>query len=688
MRPAGCVVAVVQARMGSTRFPGKVLQAIGDHPMLWHVIERTRQARHVQKVVVATSDRPGDDAIARSCERSGVACFRGSEDDVLDRFYHAARLHGADIIVRITADCPFIDPSVIDKVIEAFLEGDADYVSNTLRPSYPDGLDTEVFSFSALESAWKQATFHAEREHVTPFMRTSGLFLVKNVENDSDLGLRDIRLTVDEPVDLEFARALDARLEGNGTSSRLTDIMKVLEEEPELLRINGGLTRGEGYYRSLLSEPILPAQDLVLDRSLQLKSRAERVIPSVTQTFSKGPTQFVQGVCPVFLSHGRGSHVWDVDGNEYIDYINALGPVILGYDYPPVTEAAMEQLKSGVSFSLPTALEVELAELLVSLIPCAEMVRFGKNGSDATSGAVRVARAWTGREVIACCGYHGWQDWSVGATTRNAGVPRSVAALTVPFRYNDLASLEQVFAAYPRQVAAVIMEPLGVTLPESGFLETVLEICRREGALLIFDEVVTGFRIALGGAQSHFGVTPDLACFGKAMANGFPLSAVVGRTDVMELFDEVFFSLTFGGEAVSLAAALATIREMQEHDVVGHLWQLGATLKDGYNVLARELGLGGITWCEGLPPHTVMRFEETELASGSVLRSLFQQEVVSRGILFLVGINTSYSHSESDVERTLRVFRAGLEKVAQAIDSGDPTKWLKGEPVRPVFRQP
>ncbi|MCL6648799.1 MAG: aminotransferase class III-fold pyridoxal phosphate-dependent enzyme, partial [Chloroflexi bacterium] len=260
-----------------------------------------------------------------------------------------------------------------------------------------------------------------------------------------------------------------------------------------------------------------------LERSLALKARAARRIPTLAQTFSKAPTQFVQGVAPVYLERGAGSHVWDVDGNEYIDYPMALGPVILGHNEPAVTAAAIAQLERGIAFSLPHPLELELAELLVEVIPCAEMVRFGKNGSDATSGAIRAARALTGRDLIACCGYHGWQDWFIGTTSRSRGVPAAVRALTRVFRYNDLASLEQVFAEHPGQVAAVILEPVGVVPPQPGFLEGVRELAHRHGALLIFDEVVTGFRLALGGAQQLFGVTPDLACFGKALGNGFPV---------------------------------------------------------------------------------------------------------------------------------------------------------------------
>jgi glutamate-1-semialdehyde 2,1-aminomutase/spore coat polysaccharide biosynthesis protein SpsF len=429
-------------------------------------------------------------------------------------------------------------------------------------------------------------------------------------------------------------------------------------------------------------------EKLQLERSMAYLAKAKTLIPSQTQTFSKGSSQFVRGISPVFLARGQGSHVWDVDGNEYIDFVTALGPVILGYNYPVVTEAAIKQLQAGCTFSLPHYLEVELAELLVELIPCAEMVRYGKNGSDATTGAVRLARAFTGREKIACCGYHGWHDWYIGTTVRRLGVPNSTQELTLTFEYNNIASLERLFDEHRDQIAAVIMEPVGVVEPEQGFLARVKEIAHKNGALLVFDEVVTGFRISLGGAQEYFKVVPDLACFGKAIANGFPLSALVGRREIMELLDEVFFSFTFGGEAVALAAAVATLTEMREQNVIGHLWEQGQKLKDGYNTLAREFGLAEHTRCIGLPPHTVMTFSNIDGADGLILRSLLQQELITRGVLFLVGNNICYSHEEADIDHTLKAYRAALEYMDKALKSGNPTVYLDGEPVKPVFRKP
>ncbi len=682
------VVAIIQARLGGTRLPGKVLATIGEHPMLWHVVDRVRRVPLIDAVVVATSTAPTDDAIAAFCQQQGIACFRGSELDVLDRFYHAAKHCGADVIVRVTADCPFIDPAVVERMVRVYLGDRVDYVTNSLRYTYPDGLDTEVFSFAVLETAWRDASLPAEREHVTPYLRTSGRFRVSNVEREVDGTSTPFRWTVDEPSDLEFVRAVYARLRDRQATFGMQDVLQLLDREPQLAQINHAVIRNEGYYRSLANEPPVPPRPRVLTRSLELKEKAERLIPGCTQTFSKGPTQFVQGVAPLFLVRGRGSRVWDVDGNEYLDYSMALGPVILGHDEPAVTEAVSRQMRDGTIFSLPHPLEVDVAELLTQLIPCAEMVRFGKNGSDVTAGAVRVARAFTGRDLIACCGYHGWQDWYIGTTSRHQGVPDAVRALTIPFTYNDLGSLERIFASHPSRVAAVIMEPMGVEAPRNGFLERVRALTSREGAVLIFDEVLTGFRLALGGAQEYFGVTPDLACFGKAMANGYPLSALVGRRAIMERFTEVFFSFTFGGETLSLAAAKATIAELRARNVIGHVWEQGQRLADGYHILAREFGLERYTQCLGLPPRTVVVFRDEDGRESLALKSLFQQECLKRGVLFSGSHNVCFRHVAADIDNTLRVYRTALEIVAGAIREGDVVGRLEGSVVQPVFRQP
>ena len=423
-------------------------------------------------------------------------------------------------------------------------------------------------------------------------------------------------------------------------------------------------------------------------KSLNLLKKAKRVIPGASQTFSKSYTQFSVGASPLFLTQGKGAYVWDVDGNRYLDYQMALCPVILGYNYPEVTEVVKRQLEKGVVLSLPSPLETELAEKICSIIPSAEMVRFAKNGSDATSGAVRVARAYTGREIIACCGYHGWQDWYVGTTTRDQGVPESTKKLTKTFKYNDIKSLENIFKKYPKKIAGVIMEPMGVEWPKKNFLGKVKKLTHQNKALLIFDEIVTGFRLSLGGAQEYFGVLPDLSCFGKAVANGFPLSFICGKKEMMKKFEEIFFSFTFGGELISLAAALATIKILKEKKVLEYISKLGYQLQNTYNQISKEKGLSKYTEAIGYSSHHVIQFKNEKGEEDLTMKTIFQQELVKRGILFGGSNNLSYSHTKKDIQKTIKAYQEILEIIKRGLDNNNLTRLIKGKKLEQVFRKP
>ena len=588
-------------------------------------------------------------------------------------------------MVRITADCPLIDPEVIDRVVRRFQRGDLDYASNAMVRSYPDGLDTEIFSFPALERAWHEAGKASEREHVTPYLR-SDKFRIANVENNLEFSHLHCRWTVDEQEDLDFVRAVYKAFRGREIFL-MKDILQLIRDQPEIEKLNSQIVSNRGYYKSLYAESIAgPAPARRQEQSKAWLERAAKVIPGCSQTFSKGANQHVRGVAPLFLAKGKGCRVWDVDGNEYIDYIQGLLPNILGYANEEVNAAVTRQLERGHSFSLPHPVEVELAERLTKLIPCAEMVRFGKNGSDATSGAVRAARAFTGREHIACCGYHGWQDWYIGSTTRNAGVPDAVRALTHPFAYNDLSSLERILNEHPGKFAAVIMEPVNFWPPAAGFLEGVKDLAQRHGALLIFDEICCGFHFGLGGAQKRFGVTPDMACFGKAMGNGFPISCVVGRADVMKIFEEIFFSFTFAGEVASMAAAMKVLDILETGEALVRMDKNGRVLQEGLNALAMESGLQDRIQCIGYPFWSLIRFLDGDNKDSLLLRSLFTQECAKRGVLLLATHNMTAAHDPVDIEQTLKVYAEVCKTMGNWLSDPHPEEHLEGEMIQPVFR--
>ena len=423
--------------------------------------------------------------------------------------------------------------------------------------------------------------------------------------------------------------------------------------------------------------------------SNELWSRAEKVIPAGTQTLSKAPNQFVGGLTPKYLDRGLGAHVWDVDGNEYIDYPMALGPILLGYNYPPVTEAVIERVKLGTTFTLMHPLEVEVAELLTDLVPSAEMVRFGKNGADVTSAAVKVARAATGRDHIAYCGYHGCQDWYAVTTERNKGIPEVLGTFMHPFTYNDIESLERVFLDNTGNIGAVIMEVPGVDPVKyedgSNFLHKVKEVAHRHGALFILDEIVTGFRYSLGGAQGLFNVTPDLSTFGKGMANGFAISALVGKREYMKELEEVFFSMTYSGDTTGLAAAKATIEIVRDEPVLETIWSLGDLLRRGIIDWAEEFDIN--LTVDGNPPRSGLTFRDDEGNIDFLQRSIFMQETIERGVLFGGPIFTTYSHTEADIEATVDSSRRAFEVIRRGLDGGNLREDLRGTEVGTVFRK-
>jgi glutamate-1-semialdehyde 2,1-aminomutase len=420
-------------------------------------------------------------------------------------------------------------------------------------------------------------------------------------------------------------------------------------------------------------------------RSNELLARAQELIPLGTQTFSKAANNFVQGVTPLFLDRGTGAHVWDVDGNKYVDYILGLMPNILGYCDPDVDEAVIDQVRKGATFSFATDLELALAERLVRLIPGADMVRFGKNGSDATTAAVRVARAATGRDKVIVCGYHGWHDWYIGTTARDGGVPDAVKNLSFETVFNDASHLEGLIAADPTGFAAVILEPTGKTPADPDYLRAVRNITARHGIILIFDEIVTGFRVHMGGAQAYYNVVPDLSCFGKAMANGLPISALVGRRDLMKQLEDIFVSGTFGGEALSLAASIATIDKLENLEVPERLWRHGDILLKKANAIFADHGLADVIRFEGegwWPRLAIGKIDVDPV----LVTSLIRQELVGAGLLIGGGLNLCLDHMRDDVVReTCDAMTAAAGALQVSLNAPDPEAYLRGERIRPTF---
>ncbi len=421
-------------------------------------------------------------------------------------------------------------------------------------------------------------------------------------------------------------------------------------------------------------------------KSEEYLTRALRTVPLGSQTFSKSKTQLPVGVSPFFAAKGDGAYIWDVDGNKYIDFVNSLASVTLGYNDPDVNKAVAEQLQNGTIYSLSHELEFKVAEKIVEMVPCAEMVRFGKNGSDATSGAIRLARAYTQRDHVLVCGYHGWQDWYIGSTTRDMGVPKAVKDLTHKFFYNDVTSLQTKLEELKGKVAAVILEPVNVVAPENDFLQKVKDLTHEHGAVLIFDETITGFRYANGGAQEFFGVIPDLASFGKGLANGYPVSAIAGKKELMQLMEEIFFSFTFGGETLSLAAAYTVLSKLQREPVVEKLFTTGKSLIEKLNLLISEFDLHAIFSVSGYPVWSFLIIKDTKQYDSWELKTLLLQEMFANGIFMIGTHNISYAHSDKDIDDLIRSYRLYFEKVKIAIEKNNLRSMLLCEPLKPLFK--
>lgn len=414
--------------------------------------------------------------------------------------------------------------------------------------------------------------------------------------------------------------------------------------------------------------------------------RAEKTVPLGSQTFSKSRTQLPIGISPFFASKGEGAYLWDVDGNKYIDFVNSLAAITLGYNDKKVTKAVKKQLKKGTIFSLAHELEFKVAEKICEMVPCAERVRFGKNGSDATAGAIRIARAYTKKDYVIVCGYHGWQDWYIGSTTRNGGVPKATQELTHKFVYNDLKSLEDKIKELKGNIAAVIMEPVNIAAPKDNFLEKVKELTHKEGAVLIFDETVTGFRYSNGGAQQFFGVTPDLATFGKGLANGYAVSAVAGKKEIMALMEDVFFSFTFGGETLSLAAAYATLKRLQKEPVIASIFEHGEYLMKHLNTLISSYSFNDFISVQGYPCWSFFVMNSTEWASTEELKTLFMQIMFENGIFTLGTHNLSYAHTKNNIDRLIEVYKIFFDKLLEVRKNNNIQEVLISEPLVPLFK--
>jgi glutamate-1-semialdehyde 2,1-aminomutase len=654
-----------------------VLADLGGRPLIAFLLERLRRCALVEAIVLATTDQPADDQLAALVESLGVIVVRGSEHDVLSRFSLAAASTTASTLVRVTGDCPFVDPGLLARLIVEFHHQGVDYLSNCEPPSYPDGLDLEVFTRDALLRAHAECHSPSQREHVTPWMRESGSLRVGTCPHDEDLST--LRWTVDEPEDLEVIQSVVSHFAGRSDFSWL-DVLGLYELKPFLFAANSRFARNEGAN---------------MGEGQKLWRRAKRVIPGGNMLLSKRAEMFLPEQWPAYFSRAKGCRVWDLDGRELIDMsIMGIGTNLLGYGHPEVDAAVAATVAAGNMSTLNCPEEVWLAERLVALHPWAEMARFARSGGEANAIAIRIARAATGRDTVAICGYHGWHDWYLATNLQNDsgleehllpglepnGVPRALAGTVQPFSFNRLDQLESIAASH--QLAAVKMEVQRTSPPDPGFLEGVRELCNRRGIVLIFDECTSGFRETFGGLHLKYGVEPDMAMFGKALGNGYAITATIGRRAVMEAAQSTFISSTFWTERIGPSAALKTLEVMERERSWDQVTATGLELRRRWQELADRHGLS-ITH-NGLPALTGFAIQSPKALE---YKTLITQEMLKRGYLAGTSCYSCLAHTPDVVEPYLDALDGVFALIADCEADGSVDTLLEGPVCHGGFRR-
>ena len=664
------VVALVQARTGSVRLPQKVLKPILNKPMIELLLSRLSRSTELDEIVVATSKEKRDDKLESTVESLGFKCTRGSEKDVLDRFYKSAKFLEADVIVRITGDCPLVDSYLVDECIREYKKQEVDYFSNIDPVTYPDGLDIEVMSFQSLERANLEAETDFDREHVTPYIRNSDSFSKSSIQHEEDLSGQ--RWSVDEPEDLIVVSKIFEYFSpdiffGWKKVIELLEIRPEIFEENKIIKNNEGANMGTGQ---------------------KLYKRAKRIIPGGNMLLSKRPEMFLPEQWPSYFSKAKGCKVWDLDGNEFIDMsIMGIGTNILGYGHLEVDEAVHKIIETGNMATFNCSEEVLLSEKLLELHPWADMVRLARAGGEINSMAVRIARASTGKDKIAICGYHGWHDWYLSTNLNNDknldghllpglqtdGVPRGLIGTTLPFNYNDIDQLEALIKDNKDEIAAIKMEVSRNEGPEDNFLQKVRDLATENNIILIFDECTSGFRETFGGLHKKYGIEPDLALFGKALGNGYAISACIGRQEFMQAAQQTFISSTFWTERIGPSAALKTLEVMERSKSWKTITEIGNQISKRWNTLSNKFELDIDTW--GLPALSGFTFNSE---NNLYYKTFITQEMLKKGYLAANSIYVCTEHTQELVDSYFEALEPIFEIIKDCENGQDINSMLEG----------
>ena len=671
------IAAIVQARMGSSRFPGKVMKLIQDTPMIEILIKRLSKSKLINQIIVATSINDENTPLVNHLESLNIECEIGSEEDVLSRYYNAAKKNQVDVVVRITGDCPLVDADLVDRCIREFVDKDVSYVSNVSPCTFPDGLDVEVFSFEALEDAYLKNTHSTEKEHVTPYIINSDNYKKSNIKHSKDLSKS--RWTVDEVLDFEVIKEVFNYFSPNVYFS-WEEVVKLEAENPDIFSKNKNINRNDGAN---------------MGKGQKLWKRAKNIIPGGNMLLSKRSEMFLPDKWPSYFSKSKGCEVWDLDDNKFIDMtIMGVGTNTLGYGHPEVDEAVLKNINNGNMSTLNCPEEVQLAEKLVDMHSWAEMVRFARSGGEANAIAIRIARAASGKDNVAVCGYHGWHDWYLSANLSGDdnlenhllpglmpnGVPKNLQGTVFPFLYNDFESLKSIVDS--NDIGVIKMEVTRNTGPEDNFLKKVRDLADSKNIVLIFDECTSGFRETFGGIHMKFDVEPDMAMFGKTMGNGYGITAVVGKKEIMESAQASFISSTFWTERIGPTAALKTLEVMENIQSWKIITDIGKSIREKLKDLAFANNLD-ITF-SGIPALTTFSFNSD---NDLEYKTLITQEMLKKNFLATNAIYTCINHTPNVIDDFILALDPIFKDIKECENGKDVKKLLEGPTCHSGFKR-
>ena len=649
------VLAIVQARYLASRLPGKVLKKINNKTVLEILIKRLLKSKRISKIIIACSTNKMDKEIIKVANKIKIDCFVGPEKNVLKRYYLAAKKYKFNNICRITADCPIIDANIVDQVIKNFFEKQVDYASNAIPPSFPDGLDVEIFNFKSLRKAFQNAKSDHDKEHVNPYMKRDKNIIKFNLKNKEDLSW--LRVTLDEQKDYDLIKKILENFK-NKPFFNLKDLLKYYSKNKNLFLINSNIKRNEG---------------AVLSTGQKFWKRAQTVIPGGTMLFSKNPDLFLPGKWPAYFSKSKGCKVWDLENNVYDDVaFMGVGTNILGYCNPYIEKKVIEVVKNGTMSTLNSNEEILLAEKLISLHPWSEMARFTRSGGEANSVAIRIARAATGRDKIAVCGYHGWHDWYLSSNIGNenslnshlmknlpiSGVPKNLKNTVFTFEYNDFEQLQKIVKKH--KVGVIKMEVKRTSEPKNNFLKKVRNLATQNNIVLIFDECTSGFRQTYGGIHKFYNIEPDMAIFGKALGNGYAINAIIGKRNIMEHAQKTFISSTFWTERVGTTAALETLKVMDKTKSWNIITSMGKKIKNNWRSLSSlhklDLKIQGI---DAIPNFYFNSEKNLQY------KTLITQEMLKKNILASNMIYCALPHRENILKKYFDILEKIFSKISK-----------------------